>query len=755
MFMTQRCRRHSLGAGVVALAVTGALLGTAEASPSAAAPKAAETTTIIGSLSYLNDRIPDRLMPARSVRVAAVRIDGSGTGTVVERTYSSDWGSYRLEVPAVGSDGTPLRYRLRVSTVGPEAQVRIAEGSAKGVPFGWQSPIWTAEAGTTRVVDKHFANDVPGDVERPNERSDWIRSAFSVLDALTTGTRYAAEIGHPAPARIGLKPPGPSDAAAIGYDDALDWDVILHEYGHQFAAHHGLSQVWQSVGHTPGRNTTDEFDYTKNEGLHIAWGEGIATWFGVQLQQTMGIAELGIPGAGDDYYDDGSRLAPSSSLRMPLGASTSPASAGEDEELSTARTLWSYTHDQELGVNDAALLDALIGAAPRPQTLHAATPVLLRAAGADPFDDSGSVTPEGQARSDTAACNLTAQRVAPLITSPATPPLRQDVPPEIAWEVNGAGPKYPLNTFTVQFWLPDRSRMIAETEQVDALAPNSSTPMRHTVDAELWKQVMAEEVDGEPLESVYVVIKAWGDPQGNPLTEPVTGPYKSCAVEATIARPVLTTSVTDDLLRPPNARGACSPRLGPLPGDDRFTLNGRLLAPSAEYGLALHLDSGAAPDVDLGTVTTSERGEIVDHVVQLPQIAASERWLLVATPPKDAEPTEVERPVVALSCAFIEYTETGDGTTDWGFLGLAPQGSATMDIASSRPPQHFQTTADGQGVAARTDATWCLGPIDLTLLGAGVDARWQEIGRLNCDDFGVTARTGERTVRYVGVAQAR
>ncbi|MHC4167103.1 MAG: COG1361 family protein [Planctomycetota bacterium] len=86
--------------------------------------------------------------------------------------------------------------------------------------------------------------------------------------------------------------------------DARDRDVIMHEYGHLLAEVCGVAQgpVGESGAHYWNMDLRDyPVARTNKHAMNLAFREGWATLFGVATQ----FGDIGYPGAGDSYYDDG------------------------------------------------------------------------------------------------------------------------------------------------------------------------------------------------------------------------------------------------------------------------------------------------------------------------------------------------------------------------------------------------------------------------------------------------------------------
>ena len=83
--------------------------------------------------------------------------------------------------------------------------------------------------------------------------------------------------------------------------DAFDWDVLEHEYGHFVAYQCGF------LADVGGIHYLDEVlavTRGKNVGIQLAWNEGWATYFAINLQNKMNASSMNIPNVGDENYTD-------------------------------------------------------------------------------------------------------------------------------------------------------------------------------------------------------------------------------------------------------------------------------------------------------------------------------------------------------------------------------------------------------------------------------------------------------------------
>ncbi|MBU4199116.1 MAG: YfaP family protein [Verrucomicrobia bacterium] len=89
-------------------------------------------------------------------------------------------------------------------------------------------------------------------------------------------------------------------------EDALDWDVLGHEYAH-YLANKGASSLFANSPGGPHDGSSTIPSNGKEKGIRLAWSEGWATFFEIlaQIEPTQNLLALpAIPNAGDRIYHD-------------------------------------------------------------------------------------------------------------------------------------------------------------------------------------------------------------------------------------------------------------------------------------------------------------------------------------------------------------------------------------------------------------------------------------------------------------------
>ena len=136
--------------------------------------------------------------------------------------------------------------------------------------------------------------------------------SFSVQQAMALASRYIYNLEGAYLSRISVSFPDSSRGTScyvsssekiyILEGDAFDWDVLEHEYGHYVQDCYDIEDS-PGGAHSLSENLSDDRQ-NKSEGIRLAWGEGWATYFAINLQNKMSASSLNIPNVGDTSYQD-------------------------------------------------------------------------------------------------------------------------------------------------------------------------------------------------------------------------------------------------------------------------------------------------------------------------------------------------------------------------------------------------------------------------------------------------------------------
>jgi hypothetical protein len=315
----------------------------AQLSPPLAAP-----TAVSGTLRYLDDTgVP------YPIRFALVQILNGATDALITETLTLADGTYSANV-----DATSIKVRV-ISEDGLRSVVRV---NPLGSPLGRYSytSAATTVGGSSTVVS--FVTDQPIRGTPGVPSTDVISArAFSVLDALiqyqlqALGLRNAFMpqvkanfpngTGSPCPP-ISCYSPSIQEMFILR-EDGLDWDVIGHEFFH-FVTDQGASRVidnnpggfhsgGSAIGQAPCPGCQPR---NRDEGMRLAWSEGLATFMSVRLQSEPAFAGFtvpSVPNVGDTHYQDTEDAAIDADLE------SNPVSQGFGSENSIMGLLWDFT----------------------------------------------------------------------------------------------------------------------------------------------------------------------------------------------------------------------------------------------------------------------------------------------------------------------------------------------------------------------------------------------------------------------------
>ena len=380
--------------------------------------------------------------------------------------------------------------------------------------------------------------------------------AFDIDNALVTGAGWLSAYGstpkfvnilYPYPSRLEVSNFSASKTVGeINEDDAFDWSVLLHEYGHFIAASLGLDNTTPVLtsDHELSWNMTDK-ESNKAQGVAIAWNEGFADFFSQMVELAMGTSSLGLTdvGATPPIYVD---YTPTGMISYQLdapGDTPSHPSLGEDNEASVARVLWSmYNQPAYAGIaGSTSFVHTLVNAmtSNNTRTLSGAVNALLAAAKATPFvpgEGVSAVNVEVPANDDEATSAntygtiLSSQKVAPTFIGKGVSASGKSL--SLVWTSGQpTQDSAKLNTFLVQYFDSSWTKLLAEQVVVVGTGHTQSGSdeyeTKETVPSD-WKKT-----------TINAVVVGWGSMGATPDqifeqlrslrsgNDPLTGPYIS------------------------------------------------------------------------------------------------------------------------------------------------------------------------------------------------------------------------------------
>jgi len=264
------------------------------------------TVTVSGTMKYKDASGNEH--PMRYAKVKVLNINSGATDEVMGEGYTGGDGSY--SIVATGGDvgsGPDIKVRVYTALIYDVANV----GPDTTSTWYLQSSEYTDYMAANLSVSLTTGAPVRGSAS-----DDESGRRFSVLDAMlqVAVEAYALRnntlmprinVVYPIGGSVSYYNPG-EVSLNILRQDALDWDVLFHEYGHFVQDKGSSSQFDNSPGGAHSGGSTIPI-HGKNKGVRLAWSEGWATFFGIEAQieptQTL-LALPGIPNAGDRIYQD-------------------------------------------------------------------------------------------------------------------------------------------------------------------------------------------------------------------------------------------------------------------------------------------------------------------------------------------------------------------------------------------------------------------------------------------------------------------
>jgi Ca2+-binding RTX toxin-like protein len=150
--------------------------------------------------------------------------------------------------------------------------------------------------GSTYTQRSKTIEDLTGGKEVPivigNETD--VERAFSVSDAVYVGEVYAEDVRGQLPSKLEVNFPEDNSEFSptlkdldVAGNNAWNWDVILHEYGHSLAISdnlHPSSLPLFPLGNEHSAGISNIPDFGKDKGVQLAWSEGLANYLGIAAQ---------------------------------------------------------------------------------------------------------------------------------------------------------------------------------------------------------------------------------------------------------------------------------------------------------------------------------------------------------------------------------------------------------------------------------------------------------------------------------------
>lgn len=255
--------------------------------------------TISGFLGW-NDALEDNIHPAQHFKVGVWRHNVL-FNKLLGSTFTDEDGNYVIDFYTNVNNNSDLNIFVEFC---PETEHVVVMNKQKF--------LTRIEISKDDLVD----NNVTLNVLINND--DVIQEAYSVIQALQYASNYVnemegkylpqIEVNYPASESDGTSYSSRLKRINILAEDAYDWDVVMHEYGHYVA---DMLKFKNDIGGSHSFDTilTDVLD-DKFDGIELAWNEGWATYFSLSCQKYFSLNELNVineflrNAIGDNTYDD-------------------------------------------------------------------------------------------------------------------------------------------------------------------------------------------------------------------------------------------------------------------------------------------------------------------------------------------------------------------------------------------------------------------------------------------------------------------
>jgi hypothetical protein len=424
--------------------------------------------------------------PARDTEVEILDATSSTCTTkVLSSVYTSDTGTYSSA--SLPSNQKYFCVKILAATKYSEVIPYSSETATKASSGTLATDNSDAYASRVLGPKKLASSGTTTFSWRPDSLYDEIDQALDIDNAVVTGARWLDVYGvtpkfipilYPYPTSEGVSNFNSSPPVAnINKQDAFNWSVLLHEYGHYVGSLLGLDNTIpvKTNQHNLGQNMTN-YEADKSQGLAISWNEGFADFFSQMVQRAMNTAALGLTdvGASPPTYIG---QYPGGVIEIPLNVpgNTKPdESRGEDNEESVARVLWAiYDQTEFSGASGSAAFVKVLASAMTSndsRTLSGAVSALLAALHATPWvPDVGSSStnaplPAGfdeAASASTYGTILSSQNVAPTITEASVTSDGGSI--TLGWKTGQPlVDDEALNLFLVQFWNNSWNTLLGE-----------------------------------------------------------------------------------------------------------------------------------------------------------------------------------------------------------------------------------------------------------------------------------------------------
>ena len=267
--------------------------------------------------------------PARNVTVE-IRGTSSSTSSswLLATLTTNDSGYYSVTFPATGSGENVF---IRVKSKG----LNITVKDPSGEEYQYESGIYYGLSDGDAATISYTADNMY-----------CLGKSLGVHQAMELANRYMYSLENTYMDNVIVSFPDDSEGTTcfkksenkiyVLNGDAFDWDVLEHEYGH-FVAY--KFDILANVGGTHTLGEILAVTKGKNTGIQLAWNEGWATYFSINLQDKTSASSMNIPNVGDKNYTD----TEDASINYSVESVASAYLLGESGEVAVSGILFDIT----------------------------------------------------------------------------------------------------------------------------------------------------------------------------------------------------------------------------------------------------------------------------------------------------------------------------------------------------------------------------------------------------------------------------
>lgn len=222
-----------------------------------------------------------------------VELCDASSGSGITSTYTTSSGGYSLSYST-----TLVNPNVKIKVYSEGSNITLINTNSPYGQYIYESSPFTM-TGFTKVS-----------YTAPNSTN--LGQSLSIQQAMALAHQYVLNLDSTNLNSINVYFPNSSSnsyfttppAIYIKQGHEFEWDTLEHEYGHYVQYHYSISNSPGGI-HYLSDNLADARN-NKSAGIRLAWGEGWATYFAINLQNEMNASYLYIPHVGDSHYQDSS-----------------------------------------------------------------------------------------------------------------------------------------------------------------------------------------------------------------------------------------------------------------------------------------------------------------------------------------------------------------------------------------------------------------------------------------------------------------